>query len=152
MRLHLFGTPSVEQDGALSALPFERRTQLLAFLALRRAWVGRAELATMLWPEQGAKLAYSNLRKTLFRLQSLPWGSRVEVQGGALRFLPETDVAAFEAALREGRVDDAIAIKRGDLLAGFEGGGSEAWSAWLSFERERLASAWRNAALSHLAA
>jgi predicted ATPase/DNA-binding SARP family transcriptional activator len=151
MRLHLFGTPSVEQDGALSALPFERRSQLVAFLALRRAWVGRAEIAAMLWPEQETKLAYSNLRKTLFRLQSMPWAGAMEVQGGALRFLADTDVLAFEAALREGRADDAIALKRGDLLAGFEGEGSEAWSAWLSFERERLASAWRNAALAHLA-
>ena len=65
------------------ALAPERRTQLLAFLALRRAWVGRAEIAAMLWPEQEAKLAYSNLRKTLFRLQSTPWAGAMEVQGGA---------------------------------------------------------------------
>src|SRR5688500_5497118 len=151
-RLQLFGSPTVVHGGDTVALPFERRTQLLVFLALRRAWVGRAELAAMLWPEQEAKLAYSNLRKTLFRLQSLPWAAGIEVQGGALRFLPDTDVAAFEAALREGRASEAIALKRGDLLAGFEGEGSEAWSAWLSFERERLGSAWRNAALAHLAA
>ncbi len=152
VRLQLFGSPTVEHGGDSVALPFERRSQLLVFLALRRAWVGRAELATMLWPEQEAKLAYSNLRKTLFRLQSLPWAARIEVQGGALRFLPDTDVAAFEAALREGRVPEAIALKQGELLAGFEGEGSEAWSAWLSFERERLGSAWRNAALAHLGA
>ena len=103
----------------------------------------------MLWPEQEAKLAYSNLRKTLFRLQSMPWGEGVEVQGGALRFLPDTDVLAFEAALREGRTADAIALKRGELLAGFEEG-SEAWSTWLAFERERLAAAWRGAALAQI--
>src|SRR5687767_5980640 len=112
-RLQLFGSPTVVHGGDTVALPFERRTQLLVFLALRRAWVGRAELAAMLWPEQEAKLAYSNLRKTLFRLQSLPWAAGIEVQGGALRFLPDTDVAAFEAALREGRSSEAIALKRG---------------------------------------
>ena len=103
----------------------------------------------MLWPEQQASLAYANLRKTLFRMQSLPWASAVEVQGGALRFLPRTDVLDFETALREGRTADAVAAKRGELLAGFEDG-SEAWSSWLAFERERLAAAWRRAALAHL--
>src|SRR5688572_28081385 len=150
MSLHLFGAPAVEERGAVAALPFERRTQLLAFLALRRAWVGRAEIAPLLWPEQEAKLAYSNLRKTLFRLQSLPWAGTLEVQGGALRFLPDTDVLAFEAALREGRVADAVALRRGELLAGFEGGESEAWSSWLAFERDRIAAAWRGAALQLL--
>jgi predicted ATPase/DNA-binding SARP family transcriptional activator/Tfp pilus assembly protein PilF len=134
----------------VSALPFERRTQLLAYLALRRAWVNRAEIAAMLWPDQEAKLAYTNLRKTLFRMQSLPWAGAVEVQGGALRFLPSTDVFDFEAAVREGRTADAVAARRGDLLAGFEEG-SEAWSSWLAFERDRLAAAWRAAVLAHLA-
>jgi len=72
VRLQLLGSPSVEADGQAYAFPFERRSQLIAFLALKRAWVGRAELAAMLWPEQDSKLAYTNLRKTLFRLQSQP--------------------------------------------------------------------------------
>ena len=151
VRLELFGAPSIIGDGAQStALPFERRSQLLAFLALRRSWVGRAELASLLWPEQETKLAYTNLRKTLFRLQSAAWAPSLDAQGGALRFEVATDVADFEAALRERRLADAIAFRRGELLAGFEDDGNTGWSSWLAFERDRLRAAWRGAALDHL--
>ena len=151
LRLFLLGSPTVEYGGESFALPFERRNQLLAFLALKRSWVGRAELAAMLWPEQQTKLAYTNLRKTLFRLQSLPWGNSIETQGGALRFEAETDVFAFESALREQRFGDALPMRRGELLAGFDDDQSEAWSSWLNFERDRLRQVWRDAALTHLA-
>lgn len=149
-RLALFGSPTIERGGETLALPFERRGQLLAFLALRRAWVGRAELAAMFWPEQPGKLAYANLRKLLFRLQSPPWDGLIESQGGAVRCEAGTDVHDFEAALRTGLVAEALALRRGDLLAGFDDDASEAWSGWLSFERERLRSAWRGAVLVRL--
>ena len=150
VRLLLFGSPAVEYGGESCALTFERRHQLLAFLALKKAWVGRAELAAMFWPEQQSKLAYTNLRKTLHRLQSLPWAAGLESQSGALRFEAETDVSAFEFALREHRLADALPMRRGELLAGFNDDQSEAWSSWLSFERDRLRLAWRDAALNHL--
>src|SRR5512134_3937323 len=137
VRLHLFGSPTVDCGGESFALPFERRSQLLALLALKRSWVGRSELAAMLWPEQENKLAYANLRKTLFRLQSFPSAPQVELQGGALRLVVETDVSAFESALSEGRIADALPLRRGELLAGFEDDQNEAWSSWLGFERER---------------
>ena len=148
--LFLFGPPTVEYGGESVALPFERRNQLLVFLALKRAWVGRSELAALLWPEQENKLAYTNLRKILHRLQSLPWARGIESQGGALRFEAETDVFAFESALREQRIADALPMRRGELLAGFDDDQSEAWSSWLNFERDRLRVAWREAALNRL--
>ena len=150
VRLLLFGSPTVEYAGESVALPFERRNQLLAFLALKRTWVGRAELAAMLWPEQESKLAYANLRKTLHRLQALPWASGIETQGGAIRFEAETDVFNFESALREQRFADAPALRRGELLAGFDLDQSEAWLSWLNFERDRLRTAWRSALLTRM--
>ena len=151
VRFHLFGSPSVDCGGESFALPFERRNQVLVLLALRRSWVGRAELAAMLWPDQPNKLAYSNLRKTLFRLQALPWASGVETQGQAVRLDAKTDVFDFESALREQRIAEALPLRRGELLAGFEDDPNEAWSSWLNFERDRLRVAWRGAALDHLA-
>lgn len=151
VRLQLFGAPTVTLgDGTSQALPFERRSQLLVLLALRRAWVGRAELATMLWPEQTDRLASANLRKTLFRLQGLAWGEPVETEGGSLRVVAEVDVHAFEQALRERRLADALALPAASLLAGFDDDDNEAWSGWLQFERQRLRAAWRTAALEHL--
>jgi predicted ATPase/DNA-binding SARP family transcriptional activator/Tfp pilus assembly protein PilF len=150
LRLIVFGSPTMECDGESFALPFERRNQLLVFLALKRAWVGRADLATLLWPDQEQRLAFTNLRKALFRLQSSPWAERVESNGGALRFDVATDVADFESALRAHRVDDALRFRRGELLAGFDDDTSEAWSNWLDYERDRLRLAWREAALGRL--
>ena len=152
MRLQLFGAPKAAVDGASFVLPFERRSQLLVLLALRRAWVGRAELASLFWPEQADKLAYANLRKTLFRLQAVPWGRGVEVEGGAVRAVAETDVGAFETALAGSRTADALALRTGELLAGFDDATSEAWQSWLGFERDRLRAAWRGAALARLGA
>ena len=152
VRLFLFGAPAVEVGGQSHALPFERRNQLLVFLALKRAWVGRPELAALLWPEQQSKLAYTNLRKTLHRLQSLQWATGIESQGSALRFEADTDVLAFDAALRERRIAEALPMRRGELLSGFDDDQSEAWSSWLSFERDRLRLTWRDAALNRLAA
>ena len=150
VRLTLFGTPTVAHAGSTLALPFERRSQLLVLLALRRGWVPRAEIAAMLWPEQESKLAFTNLRKTLFRLQSMPWAAALESQGNALRFEPATDVLDFEAALREPRAAEALALYRGELLASFDDGQSEAWTHWLGFERERLRGAWHAAAMARL--
>lgn len=150
VRLSLFGSPAIETSGETVTLPLERRHQLLALLALKRCWVGRTELAALFWPAQETKRAYANLRKLLFRMQSLPWARSIEVQGGALRFMVKTDLLDFESALREQRITDALPIRRGELLAGFDDDSSEAWSSWLSFERDRLRSSWRDAALRRL--
>jgi predicted ATPase/DNA-binding SARP family transcriptional activator len=150
-RLQLFGVPTLEHGGQAWALPFERRSQLLALLALKRGWVGRAEVAALLWPDQDSKLAYTNLRKTLHRLAQLPWGHLVQTQGGALRFEGETDVAAFEAAVAAQDLGAALAQHAGDLLKGFDDDANEAWSQWLGYERERQRVTWRGAALAWLA-
>ena len=84
-------------------------------------------------------------------MQSAPWGERVESQGGALRFEVPTDVSTFETALRERRLSDAIMLRRGDLLAGFDDPQNDSWSGWLGFERDRLRAAWRAAAQEYLA-
>jgi len=149
--LNLFGSPTVGSADTSLALPFERRTQLVVLLALRRQWVPRAEVASMLWPEQETRLAFANLRKTIFRMQSLPWAAAIESQGATLRLEVATDVALFESALREQRVEEALAAYRGDLLAGFDDGESEACTRWVAFEGDRLRAAWRGAALAQLA-
>lgn len=151
MRLLLFGQPVVATGHDATALAAERRSQLLAFLALGGGWVARAEVAAMLWPELPPKLALANLRKALFRLQSLPGVPAVETQGNSLRVAAATDVADFEKALGEGDPAKALALYRGDLLEGFDDESSEPWTDWLRFERDRLRTAWRGAALARLA-
>lgn len=147
LRLVLFGSPTVEQGGRAQALPLERRGQLVALLALERRWMPRPEVAALLWPEQPSKLAHANLRKTLFRLHGPPWDGAVQAEGEALRGAAASDVEDFEQALAAGRPEAALALYRGELLAGYDDGGSEPWTRWLAEARERLRSAWRGAAL-----
>lgn len=149
-RLFLFGSPAIAARGRTTALPFERRGQLVAYLAMKRAWIGRPELAALLWPDLPAKLAYTNLRKTLFRLQGVDWSPAIAAEGGALRIDIGTDVDAFEKALAAGNLGEAIAHRTGELLAGFDDDANEAWTQWLSFERERVRVAWRGAVLARL--
>lgn len=149
--MQLFGVPAIDHAGTARPLPAERRGQLLAYLALRRSWVPRGEVAALLWPEQQTHLALANLRKTLFRLVALPWVAPVQNQGGAIRLDMPTDVEAFETALRERRLGPALALWRGELLAGFDDDANPAWTSWLGFERDRLRVAWRGAALERLA-
>lgn len=148
--LRLFGVPEFGPEGKRRPLPVERRGQLLAYLALRRTWVPRGEVAALLWPEQQTHLALANLRKTLFRLAALDWPLAVQTQGGAIRLDAGTDVEAFEAALREHRLGDALALRRGEFLVGFDDDANPAWTGWLGFERDRLRVAWRAAALERL--
>ncbi len=148
--LRLFGAPTLEAGATSFALPVERRSQLLVFLALKRTWVRRAELAALLWPEQPTKLAATNLRKALFRFAAFPLPAALEQQGGALRASADTDVFAFTSALEEGRLDDALALRRGELLEGFDDDANEAWTSWLGFERDRLRVAWRTAVLARI--
>jgi predicted ATPase/DNA-binding SARP family transcriptional activator/Tfp pilus assembly protein PilF len=150
VHLRLFGVPSISLDGTEQPLPFERRTQLLAHLALKRTWVARDELAALLWPELDTRLAQTNLRKALHRLQGLPGADRLGTQGRALRIELPTDVNDFEQALREKRIADALALRRGELLTGFDDAANAPWGEWLAFERDRLRSAWRAAAQRHL--
>ncbi|MFO1327867.1 MAG: BTAD domain-containing putative transcriptional regulator [Rubrivivax sp.] len=150
VRLQLLGAPTVAARGATLALPFERRTQLVVLLALRRQWVPRTEVAALLWPEHEGKLAFANLRKTLFRLPALPWAVVPDTQGNALRLDLPTDVERFEQALQAGRRDEALELYQGDLLSGFDDGQSEGWTRWVAFERERLRTAWRALALERL--
>ena len=80
-RLSLLGPPTMVRGGKSWALPFERRGQLVVWLALAGTWVGRRELAATLWPDVAGPLASNNLRKTLFRMPALPWGDAVASYG-----------------------------------------------------------------------
>ncbi|MBE7419449.1 MAG: hypothetical protein HS128_17225 [Ideonella sp.] len=132
-------------------MPRERGAQLVAWLALKHGWIGRAELAALLWPEHPGGLAATNLRKALHRLRGVPWAAGLEMQGQALRVANATDVHEFEAALAQGQHQRALTLYGGELLHGFDDPANNAWTERLRFERERLHAAWRGAALQWLA-
>ena len=127
------------------AFAAERPFQFLALLACRRDWVSREELAELLWPERSSQASRGNLRTLLLRAQKIAPGIEIEQQAGRLRWDPDSDLTRFDAAARSERFDDAVALYRGPLLQGLEPGLSSAAREWLDFERERVASVFRQA-------
>lgn len=112
---------------------------LLAFLALNRgASVRRETIAFALWPDEREADARANLRRHLHRLsQALPpnptpWvesnGATIGLSHGASAWF---DIDAFERAISEERLEDAVGLYGGDLLEGCD-------EPWIDTERERL--------------
>ena len=153
IRLHLFGSPKVDFAGESFVLPFERRSQLLALLALKRAWVGRAELAAMFWPDQADEARVRQPAQDPVP----PAGAAVGAAASSRRAAPcaswpRPTCPTSKRRLRDGASPTRSRCAHGELLAGFDDGQSEAWTSWLGFERDRLRAAWRGAALARLAA
>src|SRR5919109_1362590 len=114
-----------------------RAESLLAYLLLHRdAPQQRQHLAFTLWPDSAEPQARTNLRHVLHNLRrALPDADRfIDVGPRTLRWRPEApwlDLAAFEQAVAEGRLEDAVATYSGELLEGN-------YDEWLLEERERL--------------
>jgi len=126
-------------DLALAPLDSARAESLLAYLLLHRDTPQpRQRLAFLLWPDSTESQALTNLRQVLFNLRhALPEADLfIDVQRRTLQWRAQAplwlDVAIFEQAVAEGRLDDAVDVYGGDLLEG-------SYDDWLLDERERLA-------------
>lgn len=121
-----------------------KRLALLTYLALAgpRRFHRRDSLVAMFWPELDAERARGALRRSLYFLrQSLGADAivgrgdeEVAVAGDSL----VTDVARFDEAIAAGRLADALALYRGDLLQGLYIRGAPEFEHWLDEERSRL--------------
>lgn len=131
-----------------TALTFRtKKTQaLLAYLVLHPGRVHRREsLAAVFWGDMPEKQARGSLRHALYELRralaAAPAALRIEGDTVAVNAnLIDLDVATFTRLLADGRpqaLEQAIALYRGDLLAGL-GVKEEPWEAWLRGEREQL--------------
>lgn len=146
--LRLLG--AVELDGPVS-LRFldQRRYRLLAYLALHGGWVGRDPLANLFWPDRTQQAARSNLRKLLLEVRALDL-PQLESDRRGVRWNVSTDVAEYQAALKRGDTNAALALYRGPALQGLNGGDSDAFNNWLEGERRRLRTAWRETVVAVL--
>lgn len=136
--LTLFGSPTLVVGDKALVFGTERTYQLLAYLGCRATWVSRDELAEWLWPGRGSSAARSNLRKTLLLVRRLAAGAALEQNGERVRWLPGTDLQAFESACDEGRFDAAMTLASSPLLEGMERVLSAAAVEWLGVERGRI--------------
>ncbi|MEQ8330919.1 MAG: BTAD domain-containing putative transcriptional regulator [Longimicrobiales bacterium] len=146
-RLHLLGGLELieEVDGRDVPVPLQpKRAAVLAHLALAhpRPWHRRDTLLSMFWPESGDKRARSALSKAIHYLRRSAGADAVLSQGDEeLRTGPDRlwcDAVAFEEALEQGRLEDAVGLYRGDLMVGFHLSGAVDFGQWLDAERSRL--------------
>jgi DNA-binding SARP family transcriptional activator/predicted ATPase len=167
LSLDLLGAFAARLDGrAVQSFRSNKTRGLLAYLALEadRAHA-RSTLAALFWPETPDQTAAKNLRLTLHRLRAalddaapgaadaLLLISRGQIQLSAAALT--LDVARFSAALAEvnahghgepqlcpacrQRLEQAVALYRGELLAGFGLEDAPPFEEWLLMQRERLA-------------
>ena len=148
IRLHLLGALEfAASDGRdlhpLAAQP--KRVAVLAYLAARPAgeFVRRDTLLGVFWPELDQAAARRSLRQTLHVIRTHLGSDAIDTRGdddvAVSTAAIACDVQEFLGAVAESRLDEAIELYRGDLLAGFFlSGGPAAFEQWLETERARL--------------
>jgi len=127
LRLTVLGGMAVDVDGvALAAPPSRRPWSLLAYLALHPGSHPRGELAARFWPEVLDSSSRASLRSAV-------WALRRELGEAADSVLltdrdsvglrdqsVSVDALMFEHLVSEDRLDEAVRLCRGPLLAGFD--------------------------------
>jgi DNA-binding SARP family transcriptional activator len=141
LRVRLLGPMRVDVgDTALQAPASRRAWSLLAYLALHPGGHRRADVAARFWPDvldssarQSLRSATWALRRALGPAAGQLVTSRDEI---ALKGDVWVDAHEFERLADAGRLQEAVALVDGDLLAGFD----EEWAlAARAAYRERLA-------------
>jgi len=145
------GTPDGGAGDGGAPLPPGLAAYLAAFLAIRADWVTRDELVALLWPDAEPRRARHNLSQLLYAVRRSDWGHDVEGEAVRVRWLVDTDVAAFRRAASEGDWRGTVDAYGGELLEGVAPPGSPACDAWLRGEREDLRETWREAATAYAA-
>ncbi len=140
LRIRLLGELEIQLDGVAHPAPSSRPARaLLGWLALHPGMHRRAQLAARLWPDVLDASARASLRTTLHAL-------RAALGSGGARYLLASrdevglsddvwvDLHAFDELVERGELAEALALRAGELLAGFE----EDW-AWQARDRHREA-------------
>lgn len=157
LSLALLGPFQATLDGEpLSGLTSAKARALLAYLAVEsdRAHP-REALAELFWPEHIAESALDSLRHALAQLRRVLGDQQASTPlllaaRDTLRLNPAgdtwTDAAVFRALLQGGegsqgeipRLARAMALYRGDFLAGCPTGDSPAFDDWVAFNRAEI--------------
>jgi DNA-binding SARP family transcriptional activator/tetratricopeptide (TPR) repeat protein len=139
-RLHLFGELTLLDPAGAPVSLWRPMVALLALLVATPGGVVRREqAAALLWPESDEAAARRALRQLLFRLRraGIPVDAdRIHIR--LRREVVDVDVLAFEAAVADGRAEEAVALYGGPFLDGFTLPGSVEFDQWADATRERL--------------
>lgn len=142
-RLQLFGSTELSGSaGADSLLAQPKRLALLTYLivAKPRGFFRRDSLVARFWPEFDQEHARAALRKSVHAIRkSLDDDiliSRGDEEVGVDRTRIWCDVVAFDEAVADDRLAQALELFQGDLLDGFFADAPE-FERWLDMERMR---------------
>lgn len=127
LRIRLLGELAVEtSSGPIELSGSWRGRSLLAWLALNPGSHQRAEVAARFWPEVLDSSARASLRNAIWAIRRslgneasqvvLATRERVELAGAGIWI----DAAAFRDHKDHGRLEQALELCRGELLAGFD--------------------------------
>src|SRR3954462_15030241 len=122
LRVRVLGELQADVDGAAVTPPAGRRAwSLLAWLALHPGEHARGAVAARFWPDVLDTSARASLRSGLWELRRALGTDEPLVTGRErIALHAETDLADFEAHVAAGRLEDAVALHRGPLLAGLD--------------------------------
>lgn len=140
----LGGAAVLSSDGALTGAAGRRRAlALLALVATARDdGLARDRALALLWPELDSERARNNLKQLVFSLRRALSPEIFAATGASLRLDPNVitvDVWAYEKAISDGALENAVARYGGPFLDGFSVPGLVEFERWVETERERLA-------------
>jgi len=145
LTLTLLGTPRVHLKGEpVVGFISDKARALLYYLALAPGEQQRTTLACLFWPEMPTDQALKNLRQALHNLQKLlrPHLRVTRHHVAVDPHLPLTvDLLTLRRLLAKespAAHQEAVALARGELLAGFSLTDAPAFAAWLTEERAYL--------------
>lgn len=154
--LQTMGAPDLRRDGEelRPILLQPKRLAVLVYLATAapRGFHSRDTLLGLFWPELDGERARNALRQTLHFLRRHLGDATLSARGDReIGLTPGScwcDAAEFDDHLAAGRLEDAIALYRGDFLPGFFIEEAPEAERWLETERERRRAAARQALLA----
>jgi DNA-binding SARP family transcriptional activator/pimeloyl-ACP methyl ester carboxylesterase len=158
LRFFLFGSPRLKRRGEPLDLGLRKAMALLAYLVVTKGEYSRDDLATLLWPESDQSSARASLRRTLYVINRTLGEEILTTGADTIRLDPKvkiwTDVGLFQQHLREcspegesqkkttarclSVLEEAVALYKADLLAGFTLPDCISFDEWLFFEAEDL--------------
>lgn len=165
LQIFLLGAPYLDCDAAPMKLARRKNMALLAYLAVTAQPCSRETVTTLLWPDFDAPNAYAYLRNALWMIKQTPVAHWMEIGQDTLTLRADetlwVDVTRFTTVLAARNahrhpaaatckaciplLQEAVALYRGDFMAGFTLGDSAAFDEWQCFQTESLRQAMSNA-------
>jgi DNA-binding SARP family transcriptional activator/Tfp pilus assembly protein PilF len=142
--LNVLGSLSLQSDGAPAPAGVlqKRRLGLLAILGVAgERGISRDRIQSYLWPESDSDRARHALDQLVYATRRALTADPFIAEGGDLkldRAVIDTDIGRFTDAIREERLEDAVELYGGRLLAGISIADSRDLETWLDSEASRI--------------